>query len=68
MTEKMLNYKTFFIVGAVMVIIGFIVPVLMVMDIMPKILWLQLLIGAFQMVGLILGLIGSFMYFKENRK
>lgn len=49
-------------------IIGFIVPFLMILDIVPKWLWLELLIGAFQMIGLVAGIMGSVIYVKENRK
>lgn len=68
MMDKILNYKTLFKIGAALVIIGFVVPLLMVMEIIPGILWLQLLIGAFQMIGLLAGILGSVLYVKEKRK
>ena len=55
------------IIGGVMVIIGFVVPLLMVAGYVPKILILELIIGVLQMLGLLLGLIGSVIYVKEKR-
>ena len=63
-----LNPKFFFTVGGILVIIGFIVPLLMMAGYIPKWLWLELLTGGLQMVGLILGIIGSVFYFKVNKK
>ena len=48
-------------------IIGFVVPLLMVAGYVPKILILELIIGVLQMLGLLLGLIGSVIYVKEKR-
>jgi len=56
-----------FIIGGILVLIGFVVPFLMVLDIVPMVLWLEMIIAVFQMLGLIMGIMGSVLYVKEKR-
>lgn len=59
--------KSLFIVGGILVLIGFIVPLLMVLEIIPMMLWLEMIIVIIQMFGIVCGIIGSVLYVKEKR-
>ena len=60
--------KTLFLTAATLLLIGVIVPFLMVMDIAPKLLWLELFIGVIQFIGLTIGIMGTILYVKEKKK
>ncbi len=66
--DKILRPKFLFIAGGVCVGIGFLVPLLMVGGFIPMWLWLELIVGVLQMIGLMFGIIGSVLYVKERRK
>ncbi|MCK5129266.1 MAG: hypothetical protein KAQ68_05415 [Clostridiales bacterium] len=59
--------KNLFIIGGILVGLGFIVPFLMVMKVVPMWLWLEMIVALLQIFGLVLGIVGSVMYVKEKR-
>ena len=59
--------KHFFIIGGILVGIGFLVPFLMVLKIVPMWLWLEMVVAIIQMIGLVFGVIGSALYVKVKR-
>jgi hypothetical protein len=61
------SHKTLFLVGGILVLIGFIVPLLMVLGIIKMMLWLEMLIAIIQVFGIVCGIIGSVIYVKEKR-
>ena len=56
-----------FIIGGLFVVLGFILPFLMVLIVIPKLLWLELVVAIMQSLGVVLGLVGSVMYVVDKR-
>lgn len=59
--------KTLFLVGAILVLIGFVVPFLMVLGMIEMWLWLEMVIAILQIFGFVCGTVASVFYVKEKR-
>ncbi|MEX1376308.1 MAG: hypothetical protein AB1Z23_02430 [Eubacteriales bacterium] len=55
------------LIGGILVVIGFVVPFMMVADVIPKALWLEMIIAIVQVVGLGMGIMGSVIMTKNRR-
>lgn len=60
--------KRLFIIGAVLVVLGFLIPLLMIIDFIPKdMLLLQMAVALMQIFGMMAGIIGSALHVKVKR-
>jgi len=62
-----MNPKRFIIIGFFLVLIGFVAPFLMVMDILESTFFLNFLSYAASLGGLLMGIIGAAWNFRINR-
>lgn len=63
-----MHYRRFIFIGFLMVLFGFIVPFLMVIQVIPASYFWGFLSYGISVAGLFLGLIGSSQYIKVNRR
>jgi len=64
----MTNPKRLILIGFLLVLFGFIVPWLMVLDFVKTTLWLSFLVYGAQVSGLILGIMGAAMLAGAKKK
>ena len=64
----MINPKRLILIGFFLVLFGFIIPWLMVLNIVKATLWLSFLVYGAQVSGLILGIMGAAMMAGSRKK
>jgi len=64
----MANPKRLILIGFFLVLFGFIVPWLMVLDLIQTTLWLSFLVYGAQVSGLIMGMLGAAMLGRKKNK
>jgi hypothetical protein len=65
---KPLSGRTIIIIGAVLVILGFIIPLLMVIHVLESGIVIDFLSFIASTAGVFLGLVGSAMYVEDRRR
>lgn len=65
---RVLRLWQVFVLGFVLVLLGFVLPFLMVLRVIPSTIFLSFLSYAASVAGLFLGLIGAALYVRTYRK
>lgn len=63
-----LRPKTLILVGFVLVVVGFVLPFLMVMQVVESTFFLNFISYAASVVGMVLGMIGAVQYYVTHKK
>lgn len=63
-----LSPKTLILVGFVLVVVGFVLPFLMVMQVVESTFFLNFISYAASVVGMVLGMIGAVQYYVTHKK
>jgi hypothetical protein len=63
-----IDYRLLLLIAFVLLLVGFALPALMIMQILPSTFLLNFLAYAASFVGLMLGMLGSVMLFLRNRR